>query len=602
MTIIENGIMQCQVGMLRLGSLLLDRPQANVDFSYEQTSGAINYSLKKVALAKGTLNISGAFDKTGWRMKSEARGMEVAALPGLLKGVMRWPAGYSQTGTLNLAAELAGQEKQLRGMELRGTLGSLSFSDAKGLMAGEKLAADFDLRGQAVSAGWKFQGTLSPRAGQLYVDPVFQDFTGQVVKLNANGVWDNKRGRLTLSNMKLEHKDVVGAQASLELDLNPLKLSGAAVKLSTSQLGLFYEAYLQKLLAGKPLDSLEGEGTLDMQLDYHNEKIASLRASLKDVSLQDKNGRFGFGGVNGEIAWSRDPTPLLSTVRWDQGELYGLALGSSQIKLRSQGAKATLVESTAIPVLDGSLQIDSLSTAHLGTPEAEWQLGGGLTPVSMESFSAALGWPMMSGKISGVIPLISYARGKLEISGAVLMRVFDGQVVVRDLQIERPFGVAPVLSAEVDMDNLDLETLTRTFSFGKIEGRLDGRIKNLRMANWRPVSFDAKFATPDEDDSRHRISQKAVDSLSSLGGVEAALSRTFLRFFDDFSYAELGISCRLENEVCTMDGIAPAKQGYYIVKGGGLPRIDVVGYATKVDWPVLVVRLRRITSEKPIVE
>ena len=45
-----------------------------------------------------------------------------------------------------------------------------------------------------------------------------------------------------------------------------------------------------------------------------------------------------------------------------------------------------------------------------------------------------------------------------------------------------------------------------------------------------------------------------------------------------------------------MGGVAGAKQGYYIVKGGGLPRIDVIGYTRKVDWPVLLARLKRVSS------
>ena len=45
-----------------------------------------------------------------------------------------------------------------------------------------------------------------------------------------------------------------------------------------------------------------------------------------------------------------------------------------------------------------------------------------------------------------------------------------------------------------------------------------------------------------------------------------------------------------------MGGVAAADPGYYIVVGGGLPRIDVVGYNERVDWSVLVERLVRATS------
>jgi hypothetical protein len=53
-----------------------------------------------------------------------------------------------------------------------------------------------------------------------------------------------------------------------------------------------------------------------------------------------------------------------------------------------------------------------------------------------------------------------------------------------------------------------------------------------------------------------------------------------------------------------MDGIAPAPNGgYYLVKGKGLPRIDVIGGARRVDWPRLVQQLIAVTeSEGPVVE
>ncbi len=93
------------------------------------------------------------------------------------------------------------------------------------------------------------------------------------------------------------------------------------------------------------------------------------------------------------------------------------------------------------------------------------------------------------------------------------------------------------------------------------------------------------------------------ENLASLGGAGAVLSSTFLRIFEEFSYRRLGISCRLSNGVCEMDGVAPAEGGYYIVEGGGLPpRIDVRGFNRRVDWEMLLSRLQLIvTSDGPVI-
>jgi len=222
--------------------------------------------------------------------------------------------------------------------------------------------------------------------------------------------------------------------------------------------------------------------------------------------------------------------------------------------------------------------------------------------------SLALGWPEFAGKLSGVIPAVRYDDGHLSVGGILLMKVFDGTVTLQNVQLERPFGVIPRLQLDARFTDIDLEAMTGAFSFGRIEGRLEGRIDDLEMESWRPVAFDAAFATPAGDKSRHRISQRAVSNLSSIGGgsggsVTAALQSGFLRFFDSFRYDRLGLSCRLVNDVCMMGGVAPAPNGYYIVKGRGLPRIDVIASQRRVAWSRLVRQLAAMTqSSGPVIE
>ena len=61
-----------------------------------------------------------------------------------------------------------------------------------------------------------------------------------------------------------------------------------------------------------------------------------------------------------------------------------------------------------------------------------------------------------------------------------------------------------------------------------------------------------------------------------------------LRFFEQFRYDRIGIECQLRNEVCLMSGVEPRADGYYLVKGRGLPRIDIIGNQGRVDWPLLL--------------
>ena len=69
------------------------------------------------------------------------------------------------------------------------------------------------------------------------------------------------------------------------------------------------------------------------------------------------------------------------------------------------------------------------------------------------------------------------------------------------------------------------------------------------------------------------------------------------------AYERIGLGCKLRDNVCTMDGIGSAGDGYIIVAGAGLPRIQVVGFRRQVDWPTLVARLVAATNgQSPVIK
>jgi hypothetical protein len=174
-----------------------------------------------------------------------------------------------------------------------------------------------------------------------------------------------------------------------------------------------------------------------------------------------------------------------------------------------------------------------------------------------------------------------------------------------DLVMERPFGVAPTLSANVALQDIDLEPMTSVFGFGSITGRLDGHINDLRLVDWSPAAFDARLQTDTAWKGKRRISQRAVQNISNVGGggLIAGLQAQVLKIFKDFGYDRIGLACKLKDNICQMDGIGSAGDGYIIVAGAGLPRIEVVGFQRRVDWPTLVSRLKAATEgQAPVIK
>ena len=220
--------------------------------------------------------------------------------------------------------------------------------------------------------------------------------------------------------------------------------------------------------------------------------------------------------------------------------------------------------------------------------------------------SAAIGLPAFQGRLSGTIPNARYANERIDFDGGLAMELFDGRVAFSSLALERPFGSAPSLSADIALDDLDLQRLTEVLGFGSITGRLDGRIAGLRLVDWTPVAFDARFITDRKPGEQQRISQRAVQNISSVGDASfvSSLQGRLIGLFDDFGYRRIGIGCRLANEVCAMAGLHSAGNAFTIVEGAGLPRLTVVGYNRLVDWPTLVERLAAVGKGEvaPVIE
>jgi hypothetical protein len=256
-----------------------------------------------------------------------------------------------------------------------------------------------------------------------------------------------------------------------------------------------------------------------------------------------------------------------------------------------------------VDLLDGAVRVERLHGRAMGTARQHLEMQLSVLPISLQRLSDRLAWLPLSGSISGRIPKLILGADALRIDGDVHLNLFDGKARLANVRVMHPFSAISRLHADLFVEGIDLGVLSRAFSFGQIEGRLDGEVRDLILESWQPVAFDAVFSTPPGDTSRHRISQRAVDNLASLGGARAVLSSTFLRFFEEFSYARLGLRCRLRRGICEMGGVAPAASGYYIVEGGGMPpRVDVVGFNRRVDWRTLLERLQAVTgSPGPII-
>jgi hypothetical protein len=378
------------------------------------------------------------------------------------------------------------------------------------------------------------------------------------------------------------------------------------LRLQGTDLGPLRDAYLSGWLGMAGLSQLQFSGTADANLQMAAGAIRDFDLALHDATVTDPGQRFGFTRLDGNVALSSG-SPVQSVLSWQGGQLYGLAFGAAQLPFVSSDGELRFQEAVAVPMLGGQLRFDHMELRPPANGQGlDVRFGMTLQQLDVGQLAKALGWPAFTGELSGAIPKAHYAAERLDFDGGLRMQVFDGEVKVSALSMERPFGVAPTLSADVALDDLDLEALTGVFGFGSITGRLDGNLNALRMVDWQPVAFDATLRTERKSGVKQRISQRAVQDLSSVGDASfvTSLQSRLIGLFDDFGYSRLGIACRLADDVCRMDGLGSAGRGFIIVEGSGLPRLTVAGFNRDVDWPTLLERLGAIGKGdvKPVVE
>ncbi len=592
--------LNCAQAQLQLTSPWLDRDHASVAFSYHPVERALTLTVQDARLSAGSVSFTARSDADAWHIDYALANIDLARLPPYLKQ----QAGLTSiSGRATLRGSLDGTAAMPKTFNVTVMkLQALAFATPDGTDAGEALDIQGTAGGQRRGADWQVQSKLTLHDGTLCITTCWE-LPADPLVLNAKAKWSGTTQRLDVTQLRFNQKSLGQGDATLQLLLAKTpQLNAFTLHLAPTRWERLYGTYLQPLLIGTALEAVAVQGSIAGDIDYRAAGPSSAQIQLKAVGLEDRAGRFGLKGLDGTIAWRSDAVAQQSELHWNEAHVYKLALGAAAVQAESQGESLRLLQAVHLPILDGRLDIEHFALQRAQDKSLSWHFDGLLNPISMQAFSTALGWPEMQGKLSGMIPDVNYADGELRVGGVLLIRAFDGAITVRDLRVARLFDVAPSLRADIKLDNLDLDALTRAFSFGTIQGRFSGQVDNLQLIDWRPVAFVARFATPADDKSRHRISQRAVENISQIGGggIGGALSRSFLRVFDEFSYDRIGISCTLSNGVCDMDGVAPAQQGYYLVKGGGLPRIDIIGYAHRVDWNTLLARIGSVISTAPV--
>lgn len=527
-------------------------------------------------------------ESDGWRVDLALRQMELGALGAPLADLLGLAVVDAElSGTLTLDPSRLASELTMTGVE---------FDTPNGIAAGAGLSLSLSASVDLTRESFPFALQLRQDAGELLAGAVYLPAPKQPLSLAVAGQ-RSPAGELVIDEFELRDPEALEIEGRARLRPTATGWTAADIALESISLDLplGWDRWLDGWAGAAGFPGLETSGRVTAEAAFGTDQSPRLSAQLASVSMRDPADRLAIEALEGTVAWDVDgPNADLG---WQGATLYNLPFRDARLRLASDELGPRLIEPLRLPLFDGALVLDGLRSPAEASSEALVELDARIEPVSLAALTRQLGLPEFGGRLSGRFPGIRLAGDRIAFTGGIDINAFDGTIRLADLVIERPFGTLPALSTDVTLSRLDLLELTGAFNFGRMEGRASGWMRGLRLLDWQPVAMDARVFTH-EDVPRRRISQRAVEDLTSLGGAGGALvTGTVLTFFEDFPYERVGLACRLANNICHVGGVAPHESGgFYIVEGRGLPRLDVIGHRRLVDWPLLLRQLQSIVQ------
>ena len=596
----QNKELLCMQGRATMRSKRWQSPAANFSFQIGEQHSSLK--LSNWQLADGRISIDAEERGNQWQIQLNAKAVNAAVIQKLLP----IPALFEvKDGRIDFKLHASGSHALIENFTLTTVLHGFTGQNKDGQFATEALSLNTKLEAQNDKGLWQWKSHTQINGGALYIDPLYLEAKGQTITLDAQGNWSSEKKRAEITYASYQHASALALSGSAIVDHDKgVKLEKADLSLHSDDLQELTALYLKPFFEQTALADLTIAGTVNADLSIVQNSITAFTATVNKLAVKDAKGRINLEDGAGTVNWSNDANyNKPSDFSWRQLQLYALPIGPSRLLFLNRASSFKLLEKTRLPFLGGFIAINQLGWEGNKQQEPDIYFAGSLNDVSLEQWSKAVDWTPLSGTISGKIPRIDYSNKTLSLEGELIIKVFDGDIKITKLASSGLFTDFPKFYSDLEINNLDLAQLTGKFKFGGITGRLSGFVRQLYMENWHPVTFYAWLGTPENDDSSHRISQKAVKNIASIGGGGASdiLSKSFLSFFETFGYDKLGLGCYLHNGVCQLMGVKSTDQGYAIITGGGLPRIDVIGYNPRLDWNVLMERLKRITASDEVI-
>ena len=600
-----------KIAICKDGYLTLTTPSnnpLNIPFELKLASDVNSgqFIMTAIPLTQEPSNFMLKWNKHLWKIKPEINQLPLKPLTDFLKatGIL------DIDGLLSLQGDVTATSNDFLDANIKLSGNNLSAQSKDATKAIAKLAISSSI--QAETSGAIAQGQIEFKFsdGEIYLEPIYLPINNTPISGDTEFFLDTDNKYIQLSGFTFTHQTVIAFSGSLQTTLEKtFPPDQGTINVQVYNLATLFNYYMAPYLSTnsvKPMLS-ETRGLILSELEFVDKQLVDFKLTAADLSTiySFNNQDISINNANINLNWRPENCRDQSFVYWKSAVIRGVPLPETILRFKACGQQISFERNVTLPLLDGEMQFDHLDIKQLVNGGFDLSFATEINNISLAALSEAFDLPPLAGQISASIPSVRLENGGLRMDSSIHINVFGGKIEIQQLQIDGMLGSYPILTTDIKVNNLDLGKLSKRFSFGNIEGKLNGTINGLRIENQKVIAFDAEFSTPANSLLPNSISQKAVENIASLGGSSPGdiLSRGVLKLFESFFYSRLGFSCKLRNNVCELKGVATAENnGFYLIKGAFVPQINVIGYNRRVNWSELATRLKRISEQSsPVV-
>lgn len=358
-----------------------------------------------------------------------------------------------------------------------------------------------------------------------------------------------------------------------------------------------------------------GRAEADLTIDSRPGRTAVTgRVGLTDASLIDRTAKQSLAGVGLDLpvdyVWTDRPVKARPPTAKDWGRLTIARAQSPFGELTDFTLPLALVPNRL--VVGRNLELPLFGSRLIITePMVDRPLSGDFkvrARVKAERFDLAalpLSRFKLTGELSGDLGRVELDRQRLLTEGKLTGRLFGGALEVDSIEVYRPLEPGRVIGADVIVNRLHLDELTKMLGVGLITGRMDARIERLQLARFQPIGFNLTARSVEVAKVSQKVSLRAVNSISVLGtgaGLTGLGVKLFKPFFEEFPYQAIGFGCNLRNDVFTVRGLIVEDGVEYLVRKPMLTGINVVNRNpdNRIGFSDMVDRLTRVLNQESI--